>query len=172
MMRFVVILVLAAGLNVGCNNNSASSNLPPNPKLAPNAPQDQPIEVKDQAEVKAYQAAIASYVEKARKTYPEAKRRYLAGLSAGYHFFVVTNLRDGLGTSEQVFVAVARITDDRITGRIASNIIGVKGFKNGDPYTFPESELVDWVITRPDGTEEGNVVGKFLDEWQKTRPKK
>ena len=42
----------------------------------------------------------------------------------------------------------------------------------GDPYTFPEGELVDWLITHPDGSEEGNVVGKFLDEWQKTRPGK
>ena len=38
------------------------------------------------------------------------------------------------------------------------------------PVMFPESELVDWVITHPDGIEEGNVVGKFLDEWQKTHP--
>lgn len=71
-----------------------------------------------------------------------------------------------------MFVAVASIKDDRITGRIASNIIRVKGFKNGDPHTFPESELVDWLITHPDGSEEGNVVGKFLDEWHKTRPRK
>jgi hypothetical protein len=31
-------------------------------------------------------------------------------------------------------------------------------------YSFQESELVDWLISRPDGSEEGNVVGKFLDE--------
>ena len=31
---------------------------------------------------------------------------------------------------------------------------------------------MDWVITHPDDTEEGNVVGKFLDEWQKTRPQR
>jgi hypothetical protein len=45
----------------------------------------------------------------------------------------------------------------------------VKGFKNTDPHSFPESELIDWLISRPDGTEEGNVVGKFLDEWQRKR---
>lgn len=93
-------------------------------------------------------------------------------MPAGHNFYAVTNLRDGLGTSEQVFVAVASIKDNRITGRIASEIIGVKGFKNGDPYTFAESELVDWLITHPDGSEEGNVVGKFLDQWQKTRPRR
>jgi hypothetical protein len=44
--------------------------------------------------------------------------------------------------------------------------------KNGDPHTFSESEVIDWLISRADGTEEGNVVGKFLDEWQKKKPGK
>jgi hypothetical protein len=171
-MRFAAFFVLLAGLNAGCGNNAAPTNLPPNPKLAPNAPQDQPVNARGKAEAEEYQAAIAPYVEKGRKTYAEAKNRYLAGLPTGHIFFAVTKLRDGSGTSEQVFIAVVSIKGDRIAGRIASDIIGVKGFKNGDPYTFAESELVDWLITHPDGSEEGNVVGKFLDEWQKKRPRK
>jgi hypothetical protein len=171
-MRFAIMSVLAAGLSTGCNNNSAPTNLPPIPKLSPNAPQDQPFDTQDKAEAEEFLAAIAPYVEKGRKTYPEAKRRFLAGLPAGHNFFAITNLRDGSGSFEQVFVAVASIKDDRITGRIASVILGLKGFKKGDPYEFPESELVDWLITHPDGSEEGNVVGKFMDEWQKTRPHK
>lgn len=171
-MRFVVVLVTVAGLSAGCNNTSTPTNLPPNPVLSPNAPKDQPVDAKGKAAADEYQAAIAPYVEQGRRTYPEAKKRYLAGLPAGHHFYAVTNLRDGSGTAEQAFVAVASIKEDRITGRIATDIIGVKGFRNGDPYTFPESELVDWLVTRPDGSEEGNVVGKFLDEWQKTRPRK
>lgn len=172
-MRFALLL-LVIGLNVGCSNNAAPTNLPPNPQLSPNAPQDQPVDAQGQADVEAYRAAIAPYVAKGRKTYPDAKKRYLAGLSAGQNFFVVTNLADGSGTSEQVFVAVASIKGDRITGRIASDILGlgVKGFKNGDPYSFKESELVDWLITHPDGREEGNVAGKFLDDWQKSHPRK
>jgi len=170
--RMALLAMLAAVLCAGCGGNSAPTNLPPNPTLSPNAPQDQPVDAKGKAQAEEYRAAIAPYVEKGRKTYPEAKKRYLAGLPAGHHFFAVANLRDGSGTSEQVFIAVAEIKGDRITGRIASDIIGVKGFKNGDPYSFPESELVDWLITHLDGSEEGNVVGKFLDEWQKTHPRK
>lgn len=168
-MRFALLLVMVAALNAGYSDSSAPTNLPPNLKLAPNAPPDQPIDAKGKAETEEYRTAIAPYVEKGRKTYPEAKTRYLAGLPAGHNFFAVTNLRDSSGTIEQVFIAVASITDDRIAGHIASDIIGVKGFKKADPYTFPESELLDWLITHPDGSEEGNVVGKFLDGWQKTR---
>jgi hypothetical protein len=171
-MRIALMFVLAAVFGAGCGGSSTPTNLPPNPMLSSNAPQDQPVDAKGEAEAEEYRAAIAPYVAKGRKTYPEAKSRYLAGLPAGHNFFAVAKLRDGSGTTEQVFVAIASINGDRITGRIATDIIGVKGFKNGDPYTFPESELVDWLITHPDGSEEGNVVGKFLDEWQKTRPRK
>ena len=80
----------------------------------------------------------------------------------------MTNLHDQR-TTEQVFVAVDSIRDGRITGRIATDDLTVVGYKKGDTYSFPESDLIDWLITHPDGTEEGNVVGKFLDEWGKTR---
>jgi hypothetical protein len=68
-------------------------------------------------------------------------------------------------------VAVASVRDGRITGRIATGNLTVIGYTKGDSYSFAESDLIDWLITHPDGTEEGNVVGKFLDQWGKTRPR-
>jgi hypothetical protein len=169
-MRVVPLPVLLIAALSGCIQSSTpADDLPPNPKLSPKAPPDRPVDAKSQAEVDKYEAAIAPYVEKGRLTYPDAKKRYLAGLPADHHFFAVTKLRDETGVIEQVFIAVASIKDDRITGRISSDIRVVKGFKNGDPYSFPERDLVDWLITHPDGSEEGNVVGKFLDEYQDSR---
>jgi hypothetical protein len=156
-------LVLFAGLNAGCGNSSTT------PNVHPKAPPDRPIQARGQAAVDEYRAAIAPYVEKARKSYPEAKKRYLEGLPPGCTFYAVTRIQDKSGPSEQVFVAVATIRDGRISGRIASEIMGVPGFQKGDPYSFSEDELLDWLISHPDGSEEGNVVGKFVDEWQKTR---
>lgn len=78
---------------------------------------------------------------------------------------MTTTLRSGTNT-ETVFVAVSNLDDGTITGTIASDIITVTGYQAGDSYTFSESELVDWLITKPDGSEEGNVVGKFLDGWR------
>lgn len=112
--------------------------------------------------------AIAPYQEEARASYPDAKRRFLAGLPAGYSFSVTTKLKGPRGF-EVVFVKVTGITDDKITGTIASKVRSVAEYKAGDPYTFPEGEMVDWVILHPDGTEEGNVVGKFLDSWKRQR---
>jgi hypothetical protein len=112
--------------------------------------------------------AIAPYQEEARTSYPDAKRRFLAGLPAGYSFSVTTKLKSPRGF-EVVFVKVTGITDDKITGTIASKVRSVAEYKAGDPYTFAESEMIDWVILHPDGTEEGNVVGKFLDTWKSQR---
>ena len=53
--------------------------------LAPNAPQDQPG--KANVEEGKFDEVIKPYVEQARKTYPEAKARFLAGLPAKHVFF-------------------------------------------------------------------------------------
>lgn len=165
--RLRLLLLMSAVLISGIDNVTASS-LAQNPKVSPNPSKDQPTEARGKTEVDEYRAAIAPYVAKGRQTYPGAKRRYLAGLPTGRTFFVVTMLSDKAGTTEQVFVAVTKVLNGQITGRIATDDLTVTGYKKGDPYSFPESDLIDWVITHPDGTEEGNVVGKFLDERGKT----
>lgn len=39
----------------------------------------------------------------------------------------------------------------------------VRQYRRGDHNELKEADLVDWLISKPDGSEEGNVVGKFLD---------
>ena len=137
----------------------------PKPALSSAAPKDQPKGIaKDKAA--AYEEAIAPYIEKARMTYPEAKKLFLAGLPPKHAFFLTTRLRDAGGKWEQVFIAVKKIEGGQVTGRIASDLTRVKEFKTGDTYKFPETELLDWLITLPDGTEQGNFVGKFLDTYK------
>lgn len=135
-------------------------------QLAPGVLADQPVRAITTDQAQRFDAAIAPYTEQARKTYPYAKARYLVGLPRGQTFFVTTRLTDGQGQFQGVFIQVTKIADGKITGRIASKILSVVGYKAGDEYTFPEVELVDWTISDPDGSEEGNVVGKFLDTYR------
>jgi uncharacterized protein YegJ (DUF2314 family) len=107
--------------------------------------------------------AIAPVIEQARKSYPDAKKRYLAGLPSGQRFSVVTKLQSP-GRTEAVFITVTAIKGNQIMGRIDSEIRGVAGYKAGESIILAESDIVDWVIVRPDGSEEGNLVGKFLEE--------
>ena len=107
--------------------------------------------------------AIAPYVEKARKSYPDAKKRFLAGLPPGHRFSLLTKLHSP-GRVEAVFITVTGIEGDQVTGYIDSDVRGVVGYKTGDSYTLSERDILDWAIVQPDGKEEGNLVGKFLEE--------
>jgi uncharacterized protein YegJ (DUF2314 family) len=134
-------------------------------QLAPNAPTDQPQPISD-TQVTAFQKAIQPFVTQARATYPDAKKRFLAGLPQGQVFFVTTNLRDAEGRFEQVFIRVTSIKNGTLEGVISSQIQLLKSYSPGQHYSFAESEILDWLISKPDGSEEGNVVGKFLDTYR------
>ena len=79
--------------------------------------------------------------------------------------FVTMVLTDAAGHREQVFVAVDTIVGPLIVGRIWSEIRAVSGYKTGQRYQLTEDALLDWMFSKPDGSEEGNVVGKFLDRY-------
>ena len=151
LLASLTVIVLGAPLALG--------------QLAPNAPKDQPQEVTDQ-QLARLEKAIAPYVASARQTYPAARSKFLGGLPLGEHFFVVARIFDSAGRWEQVFIRVQTIQDGVITGVISSDVTLVTRYKPGQTYTLRESELVDWVITKRGGTEEGNVVGKFMDTYR------
>jgi uncharacterized protein YegJ (DUF2314 family) len=136
---------------------------PPSAGSGSNAAKDEPVQASTSAERDELERAIAPYIAQARKSYGDAKRRYLAGLPAGQRFSVVTKLQSP-GRTEAVFITVTAIKGNQIMGRIDSEIRGVAGYKAGESIILAESDIVDWVIIRPDGSEEGNFVGKFLDE--------
>ena len=131
------------------------------PQISPYAPEDKPVS----GSFAAFNAAIAPYVAEAKRTFPIAKSKFEHGLSKGQSFFITTRLHDSSGAIEQVFIAVNKIEGGIVYGKIWSKIELVDGYKLGGLYQFPESEMLDWLITHPDGSEEGNVVGKFLDSY-------
>ena len=134
-------------------------------EIAPNAPRDRPVAAVYRCQMAAAIEAMKPYVERARATWPDAWRRFLAGLPAHHTMFVTTRLHDTSGRMEQVFVAVDSIVGARIVGRIGSAVAIVPGYRRGQRYELDERDLVDWMVARPDGSEEGNVVGNFLDTY-------
>jgi uncharacterized protein YegJ (DUF2314 family) len=129
-----------------------------------NAPVDKPFQATSEQFVE-YNKAIAPYVAKARATYPAAKARFLAGLPPGYSFSVRVRLKDSNGRREDSFLTVNKISGEKITGRLGTVTL-LRNYKTGQTISVKESEIDNWVIVRPDGTEEGNYVGKFLDHYK------
>ncbi|MGA2735580.1 MAG: hypothetical protein ABSG35_23675 [Syntrophobacteraceae bacterium] len=128
-------------------------------------PQDTPREFGRNFIVKMRQP----YVEEAKRTYPQAKARFQSGLPAGYRFLVTIDLQEN-NINENAFMDVRKISDGKVTAVLATELIRVKSYQFGKLYVFPESEVVDWTITSPDGKEEGNFVGKCMDEYYRTHP--
>jgi uncharacterized protein YegJ (DUF2314 family) len=135
------------------------------------APPDIPVRVQSPAEVAAYDRAIAPYVAKARASYPAAKKRFLAGLPPKHTFAVQVRLRQKDEKArayrfEDVFVGVQAIKKGTVYGWINSKPMNITNHHQGEQIQFPESEVMNWLIVRPDGSEEGNYLGKFLDHWK------
>ena len=129
-----------------------------------NRPQDKPVG-SSADKVKKFEDAIAPYVKKARETLPEAKKKYLAGLPDDQIFYVTVKLYDSK-KYEQVFVRVTSWKGESIQGIIASDLGLIHNHTKGEKISCKESEILDWTISMPDGTEEGNFVGKFLDTYR------
>ena len=138
-------------------------------ELSPNTPPDRPFRAAFWCQWRALVQAMEPYVAQARATYPGAKQRFQAGLPPRHTFFVTTRLQDGDGRIEQVFVVVDSIVGDEIRGRISSELLRVRGYALGQPYSLKESDLLDWMVSRPDGTQEGNVVGHFIETFKPPR---
>lgn len=135
-------------------------------ELAPNAPADRPMRIGKEAPVATlteFDRRIAPAVKKAQATLPQAKRRFLKGLPAGHAFFLSIRLKDPDGTVEQVFVRVKQWDDTQVQGTIANTLTSVKTYQHLQLISFSEADVLDWTISRPDGSEEGNFVGKLMD---------
>ena len=102
----------------------------------------------------------------ALKSYPEAKARFLKGLPDKQSFFIIMRIYNKAKQFEQIFVHVKEIKGGKIKGMIASRIIQIKSYKLNDPIECEEKDIFDWLITKPDGSEEGNFIGKFIDAFQ------
>ncbi len=138
------------------------------------APTDKPKFVQGETAHAAYERAIAPYVAKARATYPAAKKRFLAGLPPGYSFTVFLRVYQSADKShpeaaEDLYVIVDAIRGGKIYGRINNRPLALTKYRLGDRVSFPESRILIWVVLRPDGSEEANELGKFLDRWKQPK---
>ena len=156
-LKLLVIITLYGFLIFACSQTR--NNAP----LSKNSPTDKPHTVQGAEQLEKYDKLIKPYVEQAKKTLPQAKEKFQKGLRAGEAFFLVIRIFDSNGNYEQVFVRVEEWNDENIQGNIANDLNTVKGFTFGQSIEFNENSVLDWLISKPDGTEEGNFIGKFLD---------
>ncbi len=129
------------------------------------APIDNSMRTTSEAETSRLDKAMQPYVAKARAGLPGIKKRFDAGMKDEVLMLTV-RVYDPNGKYEQVFATVKKWDEKEITGTIASDVMGIKSHKMGDEIKFPEKDVLDWTVEKSDGTEEGNVVGNFLNTFK------
>jgi uncharacterized protein YegJ (DUF2314 family) len=160
-----LILTLLAAMSISILPSIANSEDSPAADQAPKVPMDKIVKISSAEQNKKLDAAMEPVIAKARQTLPQAKQRFLNGLPSGYLMFVTTPIYDSQHRFEQVFVRVLAWKDQQITGLLASNVEVVKEHHTGEQMSVKEPDVVDWTIVAPDGTEEGNIVGKFIGSY-------
>ena len=108
---------------------------------------------------------IAPYIEKARATFPEVKKKYIAGdyVREKRQLDVQIELTDKNGDREMVFIVVTQCLGNRFQGIIVNDIQLLKEYKNGDTLSFSQDQVKNWVVVDSKGNEEGNFVGKAIE---------
>lgn len=161
-----VLAVFLCSIAVFGQKQSARSGDEPLKPLAKNAPKDDPKKIANKEAANNFEKAIAPYVAQARKTLPDTKKRFQKGLKPGEVLYVTVRLYNTAGQYEQVFVEVKSWKNSTIAGLLSSEPELVKERKRGEKMSVQEKDVYDWTISKPDGTEDGNFVGKFLDTYQ------
>jgi hypothetical protein len=60
------------------------------------------------------------------------------------------------------------IEGQKIDGKIRNQIVLISGYHENQSILIAEAEVIHWVIVSPDGSEEGNWSGKFIDAFRAT----
>ena len=168
----LLLILIALAFPLSCrNSDTTSANPTPGaikpqapaapagiPAAPPNSPQDQLVPITQEMRAK-----IDDMSKDARKSLPSVQKRFHAGLPKGQTLFVTTEAHTEQGHAETLFVLVTKWDNGRIGGEVATKPVEVTTLKQGGPISIAEADVVDWMISRPDGTEEGNTVGKYLD---------
>jgi uncharacterized protein YegJ (DUF2314 family) len=157
------IMLAAAFLAVAASARAQSTG------LSANAPMERAVGIRADCEWVLTQKAVAPFVAKARQSYPAARRKFLDRTRPARPMFVTMMLADAASHHEQIFVRVDSIVGTRVHGRIASAVQVVRSYAYGQRMIVEEKDLLDWMFANADGSEEGNFVGKFLDNYQPPR---
>ncbi len=112
-----------------------------------------------------FENSIAARIQLAMRTLPDAKSRFIDGLPKGQSLYLTIRIAGNKGKIEQVFIKVTNWGNTTITGTLANKLCHATGYEVGQEIKFGEGDILDWTISKPDGSFEGNYIGKFVNNW-------
>ena len=110
-------------------------------------------------------SAMWPQIVEAKATLKEVHKRWNKGLPKGDQLFVTVRLYNEKGEFEHVLGRVDKWVPNRLFVTIASVMTTSDKFKPGMSMSFEQTIVVDWKIVHADGSEEGNYVKQFLEDY-------
>lgn len=110
-------------------------------------------------------SAMWPQIEEAKQTLKEVHKRWNKGLPKGSQLFVTVRVYREDGQFEHVLGRVDKWVPNRFFTTVGSVLATTDRFKPGQSMSTEQTNVVDWKIVHADGSEEGNYVKKFLDEY-------
>ena len=110
-----------------------------------------------------HETALADPVREALRTLPQAKKRFLAGLPQGDQFLLSVRVIATDTSFRQVSARVLGWHDSTMQALLLPSAANSVGPTEPTLVSFPETAVLDWMLLRASGREEGNYVGRYTD---------
>ena len=101
--------------------------------------------------------------EAAKLRFPELKKQLSDGLAPGYSIMVKAPFETDDGDNEWMWVEVTKWNETEMEGILQNDPLKIKNLKAGALIRFDESDVFDYLLSKPDGSFEGNETGKILE---------
>lgn len=142
-----------------CASYSSSVWSQNDPRLAEDSPKD----CHGLMSYAAIQEIVDRHSPSAMEQWPSVRNRYLSGLPENESLFVRVLVAAEGSAAHYLFVVVDSIEGDKIWGRIWSDVTSSTGINHGERIVLMKEFISDWLISKPDGTEEGNRIGREIE---------
>ena len=109
------------------------------------------------------ESALADPVREALRTLPQAKKRFLAGLANGDQFLLSVRVVDTDTSFRQAMARVLGWHGSTVQALLLPSAANSVGPTEPTLVSFPETAVLDWMLLRASGREEGNYVGRYTD---------
>jgi len=116
-----------------------------------------------------HDAALLAASERARKKLRSLKANYAESPPYGEVLLVKAPFITPAGGNEWMWVEVVRWKGDTIDGILKNDAYEIPDLKDGARVQVKDEKLFDYILTRRDGSHEGNETGRLLEQRMKKR---
>jgi len=107
---------------------------------------------------------IIAASNRAKRRLPALKKLFNSGLESNKLLLKAPFTADD-GGNEWMWVEVTRWEDESIEGILQNQPFYIKDLKSGSKVTVQQADIFDYVLYKPDGTQEGNETGRLIEKY-------